>query len=126
MRVLPIAAALALLLSAACHPGPVIDTGPKPPSVGGTIAGFVTAQGDAPLVGRKVTAIETRAGTRVDATTGANGGYTIKVPPGTYRLEVELRAGEKVVKQPEETRINKSDLDTRRDFVITGGSQSAP
>lgn len=122
MRLLPIAAALALLLAAGCHPGPVIDTGPKPPAVGGTIAGFVTAQGNAPLAGRKVTAIETTAGTRFDATTGANGGYTIKVAEGTYRLEVELRPGEKVVKQPDETRINKSDLDTRRDFVITGGS----
>ena len=126
MRQLSIAAALAVLLSAGCHPGPVIDTGPKPPSVGGTIAGFVTAQGNTPLVGRKVTAIETTAGTRADATTGANGGYTIKVAPGTYRLEVELKPGEKIVKQPEETRINKSDLDTRRDFVITGGTQPAP
>ena len=125
MRLLHIAAALALLLSAGCHPGPVIDTGPKPPSVGGTIAGFVTAPGNAPLAGRKVTAIETTAGTRFDATTGANGGYTIKVAEGTYRLEVELRAGEKIVKQPDETRINKSDLDPRRDFVITGGSPPA-
>ena len=125
MRLLHIAVAFAFLLSAGCHPGPVIDTGPKPPSVGGTIAGFVTAQGNAPLPGRKVTAIETTSGTRFEATTGANGGYTIKVAEGTYRLEVELRAGEKIIKQPDETRINKSDLDTRRDFVVAGGSQPA-
>ena len=122
MRALQIAVVAALLGCVGCHPGPVIDTGPKPPAVGGTIAGFVTAQGNAPLVGRKVTAIETTAGTRFDATTGANGGYTIKVPAGTFRLEVELREGEKVLKQPDETRIQKSDLDTRRDFVIAGGS----
>ena len=123
MRLLHILAVVVLLTSAGCHPGPVIDTGPKPPSVGGTIAGFVTAQANAPLAGRKVTAIDTTSGARFDATTGVNGGYTIKVPEGTYRLEVELRAGEKIVKQPDETRINKSDLDTGRDFVISGGTE---
>ena len=122
MKLPQFAAAAALLVSAACHPGPVIDTGPKPPAVGGTIAGIVSTQGDAPLEGRKVTAIETTSGTRFDATTGTNGGYTIKVPRGTYRLEVELRAGEKIAKQPGETRIDRSDLDTRRDFVISGGA----
>jgi Carboxypeptidase regulatory-like domain len=121
MRLPQIAAAFALLIATGCHPGPVIDTGPKPPEVGGTIAGIVSAQGNAPMVGRKVTAVETTSGTRFEATTGANGGYTIKVPQGTYRLELELRAGEKIVKQPDETRINRSDLDPRRDFVISGG-----
>ena len=121
-RVLHIAAVVAVLTSIGCHPGPVIDTGPKPPAVGGTIAGFVSAEGNAPLAGRKVTAIETTSGTRFDATTGSNGGYTIKVPQGTFRLEVELRPGEKLLKQPDETKIEKSDLDTRRDFVISGGS----
>ena len=122
MRLLSIVALIGLLVSVACHPGPVIDTRSKPPSVGGTIAGFVTGPGNTPLADRKVTAIETTSGTRLDATTGVNGGYTIKVPQGTYRLEVELRAGEKIIKQPDQTRIDKSDLDTRRDFVISGGS----
>ncbi len=122
MRLLHIAAALALLIAAACHPGPVFGTGPRPADVGGTIAGLVSAEGNVPLSGRKVTAIETTSGTRYDATTGTNGGYTMKVPLGTYRLEIELRPGEKVVKQPGETRINKSDLDPSRDFVISGGS----
>jgi hypothetical protein len=57
-------------------------------------------------------------GSCFDATTGSNGGYTIKVPEGTYRLEVELRVGEMVVNQPDETRIDKSDLDSQRDFTI--------
>ena len=42
----------------------------------------------------------------------------MKVPPGKYKLEVELRAGERIVKEPGETEVNKSDLDPRRDFVI--------
>jgi Carboxypeptidase regulatory-like domain len=121
MRLLHFTAAIAILTSLACHPGPILNTGAKPPGVGGTIAGIVSSQANTSIVGRKVTAIETTTGTRHDATTGTNGGYTIQVPPGKYRLEVELRAGERVVKQPDETRINKSDLDPHRDFVITGG-----
>lgn len=120
MRSLHLVGFIALFSTLACHPGPVIDTGPKPVAVGGTIAGIVSA-GNAPIAGRKVTAIETTSGRRYEATTGTNGGYTIKVPQGTYRLELELQSGERVVKQPGETKIDKSDLDTKRDFVISGG-----
>ena len=104
-----------LLAAAACHPGPVLS--PKL-DVGGTIAGIVTTTGNAAVPDRKVTAVDVTSGARFEATTGANGGYTIKVPEGTYRLELELRPGEVVAKQPAETRINKSDLDPRRDFTI--------
>jgi hypothetical protein len=108
-----------LTLVAACHPGPVINTGGKLP-VGGTIAGIVSTSTKASVVGRKVTATNTQTGAKFDATTGANGGYTIQVPEGTYRLEVELKPGETVLKQPSDTQINKSDLDPHRDFVISG------
>jgi hypothetical protein len=105
-------------LSAACHPGPVIDTNPN--RVGGTIAGIVTTSDSTVAVpGRKVTAIEVSNGSKYDATTAANGGYTIKVPGGTYRIEIELRAGEALAKRPEQTHINNGDLDPGRDFVIT-------
>ena len=109
----------AAVLACACHPGPVIDTGPDQPA-GGTIAGIVSTDAKAPLAGRRVTAINTSTNAKFEATTGANGGYTVKVPQGTYRLEVELQPGEKIVRQPEETRINRSDLDPQRHFVISG------
>ena len=63
--------------------------------------------------------IDTVTGKRYEATTATNGGYTIQVPEGTYRLEVQLREGERVSKQPDQTQVNKSDLDSGRDFVIT-------
>jgi hypothetical protein len=110
-----------VLASVGCHPGPVLT--PKL-EVGGTIAGIVSTTGNAAVPDRKVTAVETTTGARYDATTGANGGYTIKVPEGTYRLELELRPGETVTKQPGETKINKSDLDPRRDFTIAVKSSS--
>jgi hypothetical protein len=113
------ALAVLLLSLAACHPGPVVTTDPKLP-VGGTIAGIVSGEGKAPVPGRKVTAINVDTGSRYDATTGVNGGYTIKVPEGSYKIEVELQPGETITKQPGQTRVNKSDLDPRRDFVIAG------
>ena len=119
MRDLPLVLALIVGLSAACHPGPIIDTAPQA-SVGGTIAGIVTTTDSAVAVpGRKVTVIEVATGSRYEATTAVNGGYTIKVPEGTYRIEVELHAGEALAKKPDQTRINNGDLDPGRDFVIT-------
>ena len=106
-----------LLAAAGCHPGPVLDPGGKLP-VGGTIAGIVTNASKAAVPDRKVTATNVATGAQFEATTGANGGYTIKVPEGTYKLEVQLLANEVVAKQPAETRVNKSDLDPKRDFTI--------
>jgi hypothetical protein len=119
MRCAPLVVAVIVGLSAACHPGPVIDTTPKR-SVGGTIAGIVTtADSTVAVPGRKVTAIEVSSGSQYDATTGANGGYTIKVPEGTYRIEIELHGAETLGKRPGQTHINNGDLDPHRDFVIT-------
>jgi Carboxypeptidase regulatory-like domain len=115
------AATLILVAVTACAVrGPVVDTGSKPAGVGGTIAGIVRAAGSGqPLSGRKVTAIEVASGARYEASTATNGGYTIKVPTGRYRLEVELRAGEALSEQPAVTDINTSDLDADRDFAVT-------
>ena len=114
-----IALLLLVMVAAACHP-PVITTEPDL-KAGGTIAGIVRATGgSAPLATRKVTAIHAASGARFETTTGANGGYTIKVPEqGRYRIEVELREGEAIAKGPEETDINNGDIDSGRDFEIT-------
>jgi hypothetical protein len=104
--------------AAACRTGvPVVDTGAKPPTVEGTIAGRVLTDGNAAVVSRVVRAIAAD-GKRHEVTTNSAGTYTLKVPPGKYRLEVELRDGERLVKEPGETTVNASDLDPRRDFVI--------
>jgi hypothetical protein len=110
-------------LTAACgsglaRPGPAINTNPA--HVGGTIAGIVkTADASVAVPGRKVTVIETKTGQRHETTTAANGGYTIQVPSGTYRFEIELRPGETLSKKPDDTHVGNSDLDTTRDFIIT-------
>ncbi len=118
MKLLHLLLPFTLLTFAACHPGPVVGPGSGKMAVGGTIAGIVSTDANAAVAGRKVTAVNTGTGTRYDVITGTNGGFTVKVPEGTYRLEIELKPGETIAKQPGETRVNKSDLDPRRDFVI--------
>src|SRR4249920_431863 len=122
MRLVPALLIGCAALSAACgsgiaRPGPVVNT--QPAHVGGTIAGIVkTADASVAVPGRKVTVIEVVTGARHETTTAANGGYTIQVPTGTYRIEIELRPGETLAKQPEQTHVGNGDLDTTRDFVI--------
>jgi Carboxypeptidase regulatory-like domain len=109
-----------LLGSAACHADrPVVDPTPKQ-SVGGTIAGIVkTTDSSVAVSGRKVTVTEITTGSHYESTTAANGGYTIRVPEGTYRIEIELRPSETLQKKPEQTHVNNGDTDSGRDFVIT-------
>jgi carboxypeptidase family protein len=111
-------AASALLLSIACHPSrPVVDPGPRP-DVEGTISGMVRDR-DMPLGGRKITAINTRTGAKFDTSSTSSGGYTMRVPAGSYRLEFELRAGESLAAAPQPTEVDAGDLDAGRDFVVT-------
>ena len=105
----------------ACHAGPIV--GAESVAAGGTIAGVVSTTDSAVAVpGRTVTAVNVRTGSRHTATTAGNGGYTIKVPEGTYRLEIELKSGEKLAKKPDDTSVGNGDLDPGRNFTITAGS----
>ena len=112
---------LFLVLSSACidmrHGRPIVG-GTTVPNPTGTISGTVTSSAGTPLEGRRVTAIDIGTDMRYDATTANNGGYTMKVPLGRYRLEVELRGGELLARQPEETHITVGDVDAQRNFVI--------
>ena len=124
MQLRVMAAALAVALGLACHPGPIVDTGPKPPDTGGTISGIVRASaGNTPLSGRKVTVTNVATGRRYEVSTATNGGYTVQVPKGTYRIEVELRSHETLASAPAQTEVNRGDLDAGRDFAVALDAQ---
>lgn len=97
----------------ACRRGvPVVDPGPKPPTVDGTISGRLTTENDAArLVARRVEAVNIDTGERRAVSTSTDGGFTLKVPPGKYRLQIELRPGETILKAPDTIDINESDMD---------------
>jgi hypothetical protein len=119
MKPLICAAALSLSIGCVTHGRAVVDTRAPPEGVGGTIAGMVTSGATEPLSGRKVVAINETTGQRYEVSTAGNGGYTVKVPAGKYRLELELQAGEAFGTRPDPTDVNVGDLDPDRNFVLT-------
>src|SRR5688500_1218570 len=114
------AALCAVLVLAACRAGvPVIDANPGPPVVNGTITGTLSSEdGKGPIQGRKLTAISPETGARLSVTTSDTGGYTLKVPPGRYRMEVELAPGEVIVKDQGTFTVSKSELQHDVDIRI--------
>lgn len=112
---------LALLYSSACRRGvPVIDLGPKPPDSRGTLTGLVHGPGDAALPGRVVDIVNVATGEKHSATTVANGGFTIQLPQGKYRLSLQLREGETLTKQPDIVDLGRGDIDSHIEFVVAG------
>ena len=117
-------AAVALCVSAmtgaACRQGvPVIDTGPRPTQADGTISGVVRGpEGTSPIEGRTVEVINVDTGERQRTTTNPAGGFTFKVKPGRYQVELLLRDGETLVKRPGVMNVNRSDVDAHADFVL--------
>lgn len=118
LRIAAVMVVLSLSAGCAARHGQAIVGGTTTLEQTGTVSGTVrTAQG-AFLNGRRVSAVDVASAAHFDVTTGGNGGYTIKVPTGTYRLEVELRGGEVLGTQPPQTQVNVGDLDAQLDFVV--------
>ena len=124
MRARGISSVLLLLALAggACRTGvPVLDTSAPPPSTDGTIAGTVRGPGNtAPVAGRTVTATSTRSALTFEALTNAEGSYSMKVPPGRYRLRIALREGEQLYDEPGEVTVDPSDIEAGQDFIVLG------
>jgi hypothetical protein len=117
-----------LLAVAACRPGtPVIDTAPKPMQADGTISGTVRGpEGTTPIDGRPVEVVNVDTGVRQRILTSSAGGFTFKVKPGQYRVELTLREGETMVKSPGVIDVNRSDVDSNADFVIGASTIARP
>jgi len=113
-------AAAALALGAGCRTAGPLVGGDREPAKG-TISGSVAGpDGVAPVRDRLVEAVEVETGDRYPAMTSATGGYTIELPPGRYRLEVDLAEGEEVASDPGVVEVREGQLVTRADFVLGG------
>jgi len=118
-RFAAVATVLALLGGAACHTNrPVWSATPGDSRTPGTIAGILKTPGGEPVPGRRVSAVSVETAQRYSAESNVNGGFSIHVPPGKYRLEPELREGETLVRDPGVINVNKSDTDANREIVI--------
>lgn len=85
----------------------------------GTITGTVTGiERQSVVANREVHVVDTGTGRRQRATTDASGGFTFKVRPGRYRVEIALRDGESVLRTPGVMHVIASDADAHADFII--------
>lgn len=118
----------ALLIAGACRRGvPIIDTAPQPARADGTISGTVRGpQGTSPIDGRTVEVIHIGTGERHRTVTNNAGGFTFKLAPGKYRVELTLLDGETIVKRPGVITLDRSDVDAFADFVIGSSRVSRP
>lgn len=109
-----------LLLAGGCRRGvPVVDTAPKPAVAEGTITGTVRGpEGTSAVSGRTVEVVNIETNERRTVTTNSTGGFTIKVPPGKYRLELQLQPGETLVKRPDIVKLDRGDIDSHIEFVV--------
>jgi hypothetical protein len=111
--------ATGVLVGAGCHPTTTVVTTTSA-AIGGTIAGVVHGPADDALGDRDVSVVNIETGERYQTTTGPNGGYSIHVPPGTYRLEVQLRKREKL-SDDKPTILISAEADTRKTVDINVG-----
>lgn len=65
-------------------------------------------------------------GVRQRTATNNAGGFTFKVPPGKYRVQLTLIEGESLLKQPGVLNVNRSDVDAHADFVVGSARVSRP
>ena len=119
--------AAVVMTMAACHGGPVVDLSTKPVQADGTISGTVRGpEGSSAIEGRNVEVVNLETGERQRATTNNAGGFTFKVKPGNYRVELTVLDGEMVVKKPDVIHVNRSDVDAHADFVLGAARISRP
>lgn len=98
---------------------PVLDTAPKTAQADGTISGTVRGpEGTNPADGRIVEVVNLDTGEMQRVTTNNTGEFSCKLKPGKYRVELALRTGESLIRQPGIIDLNRRDVDTHADFVL--------
>lgn len=117
-----------LVSVAACRSGaPVVDPSSRPAQADGTISGTVRGPaGTSAIDGREVSVVNVDTGERQRTTTNNAGGFTFKVKPGKYRVELALLDGESLLKKPGVMDINRSDVDAHADFVVGARGKMHP
>jgi hypothetical protein len=119
-RTLLLIGGLLVLLSIGCRQGAaVVDPLPGPKEAFGTISGTVRGPaGTSSIEGRTVEVINLDTDERQQTNTSNAGGFTFKVKPGKYRVQVALAEGETIIKGPGSMNVNRSDADAHADFII--------
>jgi hypothetical protein len=114
---LPAALAVELCSGSGCRPHTTIVS-MSSAAIGGTIIGVVMGPADLTLADRTVTIVNVETGERYQTATGQTGGYSLRVPPGSYRLEVQLQPGERVSEMKPALLLNIGDGEIHKDVTV--------
>ena len=121
-------AVLVLFAGAGCRrAAPVLgadgQTGQAKVAISGTVRG---PERTIAVDNRIVELVNLATSERTRVATNEDGGYTVRVHPGDYRLELTLREGEALVRQPGVIHVSRAGGDADGDFVVgTIGSRVA-
>jgi hypothetical protein len=112
--------AVMMLLSLGCRRAvPAFESTSRSGGAFGTISGTVRGPaGSGSLEGRLIEVINTETSERQRLTTSNGGGFTLKVKPGKYQVQLELREGESLIKEPGVMNVSRSAADAHADFVV--------
>jgi hypothetical protein len=118
---------MALLSLTGCRSALPSHTDPEAAApVDAMLRGTIRASASIPVDGRTVEFVNVATGQRQSTTTTDGGGFSMRLAPGKYRVELVLRGGESVVQWPGIIELDPSDPDVRADFVVTPGRLSRP
>ena len=114
---------VAVLMIAACRNHiPVLHNDSGTSAATGTVSGTVRGpQGTVSIDDRTVEVVNIETNERRRATTDRAGGFSLKVSPGRYRVEIALRDGEALVKEPGVINITDTAVDAHADFIVGTG-----
>jgi len=117
--------AVVLMVVACRHHVPALRTGPVDAT--GTVSGTVRGPGDPRGADdRTVEAVNIETNERHRVTTKHGGGFSFKLSPGRYRVELALRDGEALVKEPGVINITAPSADAHADFIVGTRRASRP
>jgi hypothetical protein len=120
--VLPTVLAAELCSGPGCRP-PITIVRISSAAIGGTLAGVVTGPADVTLADRTVTIVNVETGEQYQTATGQTGGYSLRVPTGTYRLTVQLRPGERLAEMEPTIVLTTGNRETHTDVTVTHNQQ---
>jgi Carboxypeptidase regulatory-like domain len=92
-------------------------------TINGTVRG---AEGGSPVSGRTVSIVDVKTGERRSVQTTSTGAFRIVLPAGQYRLDVDVRDGETVLKHPDVVAVDAGRVDSHVEFVVASARLARP
>jgi hypothetical protein len=109
---------VALVLASGCQRDTPVSAPTKSvpqATITGTVRG---AEGASAVSGRRLEIIDIVTGQRTVVQTSSDGGFSVAVPAGRYRLEMSLHSGEKLIKHPDLLDLNHGGADANIELIV--------